>query len=52
MSKEIIGVCVAGAMGSGIAQVAATFRHSVIVFDNFPGAIDKSKKVYDDIKNN
>ena len=44
MSKEIIGVCGAGAMGSGIAQVAATFGHSVIVFDNFPGAIDKSKK--------
>ena len=44
MSKEIIGVCGAGAMGSGIAQVASTFGHSVIVFDNFPGAIDKSKK--------
>jgi 3-hydroxybutyryl-CoA dehydrogenase len=44
MSKEIIGICGAGAMGSGIAQVAATFGHSVIVYDNFPGAIDKSKK--------
>lgn len=44
MSKEIIGVCGAGAMGSGIAQVASTFGHSVIVYDNFPGAIDKSKK--------
>lgn len=44
MSKEIIGVCGAGAMGSGIAQVAATFGHSVIIYDNFPGAIDKSKK--------
>lgn len=44
MSKEIIGICGAGAMGSGIAQVAASFGHSVIIYDNFPGAIDKSKK--------
>ena len=44
MSKEIIGICGAGAMGSGIAQVAASFGHSVIVYDNFPDANDKSKK--------
>lgn len=44
MSKEIIGVCGAGAMGSGIAQVAASNGHSVIVYDNFPGSLEKSKK--------
>jgi 3-hydroxybutyryl-CoA dehydrogenase len=43
MSKKIIGVCGAGAMGSGIAQVAATAGHKVIVYDNFDGAIEKSK---------
>jgi len=43
MSKEIIGICGAGAMGSGIAQVAAAFGHPVIIFDNFPGSLVKSR---------
>lgn len=42
MSK-IIGICGAGAMGSGIAQVAATAGHKTIVYDSFDGAIEKSK---------
>lgn len=39
----IIGICGAGAMGSGIAQVAATAGHVTIVYDSFDGAIEKSK---------
>lgn len=41
--KEKIGVCGAGAMGSGIAQVAATAGHKVFVYDSFDGAIEKSQ---------
>lgn len=37
--NSIIGVCGAGAMGAGIAQVAAQAGHSVIVYDSFPGAL-------------
>lgn len=44
MSKEIIGICGAGAMGSGIAQVAATAGHQVIVYDSYPNATDRCKK--------
>lgn len=40
--KEI-GVIGSGAMGAGIAQVAATAGHSVVVFDNNPAALDKAK---------
>ncbi len=36
-----VGVVGAGAMGSGIAQVAATFGHSVVLFDTRERAIDK-----------
>lgn len=36
-----IGVIGAGSMGSGIAEVAATFGHSVIIYDNAIGARDK-----------
>jgi 3-hydroxybutyryl-CoA dehydrogenase len=36
-----IGVLGAGSMGSGIAQVAATAGHDVIVFDTFTAALDK-----------
>jgi 3-hydroxybutyryl-CoA dehydrogenase len=37
-----IGIIGAGAMGSGIAQVAAQAGHEVIVFDSFDGATERS----------
>jgi 3-hydroxybutyryl-CoA dehydrogenase len=40
--NSIIGVVGSGAMGSGIAQVAATASHKVIVYDNSPQAIEKA----------
>lgn len=43
LNKEtIVGVIGAGAMGSGIAQVAATAGHKVVVFDTNAAALDKS----------
>ena len=39
-----VGVLGAGAMGSGIAQVAATAGHPVVVIDAQDAAIDKAKK--------
>ncbi len=41
--NAIIGIVGAGAMGSGIAQVAAQSGHSVIITDANQGALDKSK---------
>ncbi|MFN0014252.1 MAG: 3-hydroxyacyl-CoA dehydrogenase NAD-binding domain-containing protein [Saprospiraceae bacterium] len=41
---EIIGILGAGAMGSGIAQVAASRGHSVVVCDNLTPALKKSGK--------
>ncbi len=44
MNKEaIIGVIGAGAMGSGIAQVAAMAGHKVVLFDANAAALDKAK---------
>ena len=40
----IIGVCGAGAMGAGIAQVAACAGHKVIVFDSFEGALNRGRQ--------
>lgn len=40
---EIIGVIGSGAMGAGIAQVAATSGHTVFVYDNNQEALDKAK---------
>lgn len=42
-NKFPVGVIGSGAMGSGIAQVAATAGHTTIVFDTNPGALEKSK---------
>jgi 3-hydroxybutyryl-CoA dehydrogenase len=42
-SDFVIGVVGAGAMGSGIAQVAAAAGHSVIISDATPGAAAKAK---------
>lgn len=41
---EIIGILGAGAMGSGIAQVAASRGHQVVVCDNLTPALKKSGK--------
>jgi 3-hydroxybutyryl-CoA dehydrogenase len=41
-----LGVIGAGQMGGGIAQVAAATGIEVVVFDAFPGAIDKCKGVH------
>lgn len=49
MNKEIIGVCGAGAMGSGIAMVASTYGHNVVVYDNFPASLEKGKKSNNDL---
>ncbi|MBS1772754.1 MAG: NAD(P)-binding domain-containing protein [Bacteroidetes bacterium] len=44
MNKQsIIGVIGAGAMGSGIAQVAAVAGHKVILFDSNAAAVEKAK---------
>lgn len=40
--NSIIGVIGSGAMGSGIAQVAATAGHKVKVYDNNQAALDKA----------
>ncbi|NND76821.1 MAG: 3-hydroxybutyryl-CoA dehydrogenase [Flavobacteriales bacterium] len=46
-----IGVIGAGTMGSGIAQVAATFMHEVLVFDTNEKAIETSKAKLEKILN-
>ena len=40
---SIIGVVGSGAMGSGIAQVAATAGHPTIIYDTSAAALDKAK---------
>lgn len=42
-SKSTIGVIGSGAMGSGIAQVAASFSHPVFIYDTNAEALKKSK---------
>ena len=41
--KLIIGIAGSGAMGSGIAQVAATAGHSVILFDTDAKALERAR---------
>lgn len=41
-SESVIGVVGSGAMGTGIAQVAATAGHQVYIFDNSKESIEKS----------
>ncbi|MBW7912802.1 MAG: NAD(P)-binding domain-containing protein [Taibaiella sp.] len=41
-TDSIVGVIGAGAMGSGIAQVAAMAGHNVVVFDTNEAALEKS----------
>lgn len=38
-----IGIIGSGAMGSGIAQVAATAGHDVFIYDNNPASLEKAK---------
>lgn len=40
--KQTIGVVGSGAMGSGIAQVAATAGHEVVLYDQQPAALQKA----------
>jgi len=40
--NSVIGVIGSGAMGSGIAQVAATSGHTVFVYDNNQSALNKA----------
>lgn len=42
MKDITVGIIGSGAMGSGIAQVASTAGHEVIMYDNNPEAIEKS----------
>jgi 3-hydroxybutyryl-CoA dehydrogenase len=42
-NKIVVGVIGSGAMGSGIAQVAATAGHQVILYDNNASQLDKAK---------
>ncbi len=42
IKNEIIAVVGSGAMGTGIAQVAATAGHRVLVFDNSSESLEKS----------
>lgn len=39
-----VGIVGSGAMGSGIAQVAATAGHNVLIYDNNPDALERSRK--------
>nr|MBA3901232.1 NAD(P)-binding domain-containing protein [Bacteroidota bacterium] len=41
--KKIIGVIGSGAMGAGIAQVAAAAGHRVIIYDSSSKALDKAQ---------
>jgi 3-hydroxybutyryl-CoA dehydrogenase len=40
---SVVGVIGAGAMGSGIAQVAAVAGHKVVLYDNNSAALEKAK---------
>ena len=40
----VVGVIGAGAMGSGIAQVAATYGHRVLLLDNEAAALDRARQ--------
>jgi 3-hydroxybutyryl-CoA dehydrogenase len=42
-NNAIVGVIGSGAMGAGIAQVAAVAGHKVVLYDNNAAALDKAK---------
>lgn len=43
-AKAVIGIVGSGAMGSGIAQVAAMANHQVILYDNNGASLQKAKQ--------
>ena len=43
MQDTTVGIIGSGAMGAGIAQVAAMAGHNVVVYDNNAAALDKAK---------
>jgi 3-hydroxybutyryl-CoA dehydrogenase len=43
-SKSVIGIVGSGAMGSGIAQVAAMAGHQVLLYDNNAPPLQKAKQ--------
>ena len=45
MTAHVVGVVGAGAMGTGIAQVAATAGHRVVLGDANPSAVERAKTV-------
>jgi 3-hydroxybutyryl-CoA dehydrogenase len=49
--SSIIGVIGSGAMGSGIAQVAATAGHNVVIYDNNSAQLDKAKTALEETLN-
>jgi len=51
MMKETIGIVGAGAMGSGIAQIAAEAGHPVIIYDAYPDALVRSENKFGKLMN-
>ncbi len=49
MNKIKIGVAGAGTMGSGIAQLAATFGHETFLYDAYPQALQKAAENHKNI---
>lgn len=43
LTNKQVGIIGSGAMGAGIAQVAATAGHSVLIYDNNTSALEKAK---------
>src|ERR1700752_866385 len=43
-TNSIVGIVGSGAMGAGIAQVAATSGHKVVVFDNNAASLEKARQ--------
>ncbi len=42
-TESVIGVVGAGAMGAGIAQVAAAAGHRVVIADAFAASVDRAR---------
>lgn len=49
--KATAGVLGAGTMGTGIAQIASAFGHTVFLYDAYPAQLEKSKKGLEKILN-
>lgn len=44
MGKRVVGVVGAGTMGTGIAQVASTYGHNVLLYDAYPEQLEESEE--------